>query len=63
MTWTQVGIFEVFMATSYLPQNTHCIYIDGKSNEKIFGAVNGIVKCYREVFLQVKKTIIDFYPS
>jgi len=50
-----VGVFEVFMATFYLPQNTHCIYIDGKSDDKVFEAVNGIVKCYKETFLEVRK--------
>ena len=37
----------------YHPRNSHCIYIDQKANPKVFEAVNAIVNCYRQIFLQV----------
>ena len=38
----------------YQPKSSHCIHIDAKAEEKVYAAVRGIVKCYKEVFLQVR---------
>ena len=55
----EIGIFEMMMSLFYHPQNSHCIYIDQKAYYKVFEAVNGIVKCYKEKFLQVIATCSD----
>ena len=41
------------LSLMYHPRNSHCIYIDQKANPKVFEAVNAIVNCYRQIFLQV----------
>ena len=38
----------------YQPKSSHCIHIDAKAEEKVYAAVKGIVKCYKEVYLQVR---------
>ena len=49
----EIGIFEMMMSLFYHPRNSHCFFIDQKADPKVFKAVNGIVKCYREIFHQV----------
>ncbi len=41
------------MALMYRPRNSHCIYVDRKSNQKVLQAATAIVECYREAFLKV----------
>jgi hypothetical protein len=53
MVHHDVGIFEMFLASSYHPSNSHCVYVDAKAPKKVFSAVNGIVNCYKERFLKV----------
>jgi hypothetical protein len=53
-----VGIFEVFMATTYHPQNSHCIFVDAKASEKVKRAVDGIVNCYEEKYLKASITLV-----
>jgi hypothetical protein len=57
MIHRDVGIFEMFLASAYHPRNSHCVYIDAKADENVFRAVDGIVKCYKEVFLKVRMEI------
>ena len=59
MVHKDVGIFEVMMSTMFHPSNSHCVYIDAKADKKVFQAVNGIVNCYKDVFLNVSKIICD----
>ena len=46
------------MSLMYHPRNSHCIYIDTKASQQVFNAVNAIIGCYREVFLQVVKNCL-----
>jgi hypothetical protein len=39
--------------SAFRPYNSHCIFIDAKADAKVFKAVEAIVRCYREIFLQV----------
>ena len=50
----EIGIFEMFMASMYRPQNSHCIYIDRKASKLIHSAVQAIVNCYNERFSDSK---------
>ena len=58
----EIGIFEMMMSLFYHPRNSHCIFIDQKADTKVFQAVEGIVKCYREIFLQVAFSITSVIP-
>ncbi|TRY81092.1 hypothetical protein TCAL_13643 [Tigriopus californicus] len=52
----QVGILELFFATSFDPQDSYCIHLDAKADEKVTKAVNQMVKCYQ--WKHPKATII-----
>ncbi|XP_059097770.1 beta-1,3-galactosyl-O-glycosyl-glycoprotein beta-1,6-N-acetylglucosaminyltransferase 4-like [Tigriopus californicus] len=42
----QVGILELFLATSFDPLDSYCIHVDAKADEKVTKAVDQMVKCY-----------------
>ncbi|XP_059096883.1 N-acetyllactosaminide beta-1,6-N-acetylglucosaminyl-transferase-like isoform X2 [Tigriopus californicus] len=43
----QVGILELFLATSFDPLDSYCIHVDAKADEKVTKAVDQMVKCYQ----------------
>ena len=57
------------MALMYRPRNSHCIYVDRKSDKNVLKAASAIVECYREVFVKVsthdhmKRNVLHFFIS
>eukprot|EP00095_Tigriopus_kingsejongensis_P009896 maker-scaffold470_size172058-snap-gene-0.32 protein:Tk09896 transcript:maker-scaffold470_size172058-snap-gene-0.32-mRNA-1 annotation:"n-acetyllactosaminide beta- -n-acetylglucosaminyl- isoform a isoform x2" len=46
----QPAILELFLATSFHPQDSYCFHLDPKAPLSVETAFNGLIQCYQEVF-------------
>lgn len=46
-TYHQVGILELFLASSFHPLDSYCIHVDAKAKKNVRIAINQLVGCYK----------------
>ena len=54
-----IAIYEAFLSVYFRPNNFYCIHIDKESKDKVWKAVQGLVKCYSEKMIHGKIFLID----
>ena len=55
----EISIYEAFLSVYFRPNNFYCIHIDRKSDDKVWKAVESLVKCYSTKMTHGKMVLMD----
>ena len=49
---------EHLLRAIYRPQNIYCIHVDQKTKNNTYRAINGIAKCFNNVFMTTRRVYV-----
>lgn len=55
----EIAIYETFLSMYFHPNDFYCIHVDKSANQKIWKAVEGLMKCYSTQLKSGKMILID----
>ena len=55
----EIAIYEAFLSIYFRPNDFYCIHVDKESKEKVWKAVEGLVKCYSSKMIHGKIVLLD----
>ena len=55
----EIAIYEAFLSIYFRPNDFYCIHVDTESKEKVWKAVEGLVKCYSSKMIRGKIVLLD----
>ncbi|XP_059088206.1 beta-1,3-galactosyl-O-glycosyl-glycoprotein beta-1,6-N-acetylglucosaminyltransferase 4-like [Tigriopus californicus] len=58
-TYHQVGILELFLASSFHPLDSYCIHVDAKAKDKVKTAIDQLVGCYQWKYPEANIFTVD----
>lgn len=58
-TYSQIGILELFLISSFDPLDSYCIHVDAKATEQVKTAVDQMIKCYQWKYPEATIFVVD----